>query len=322
MKMKALPTLLAFAVLSLPLTSNAEDAPAVEGVEKKIGVTVAIPPYHFIVKAVGGDLVDITTLVDAGQDPHSFNLTPNQTIKLAESDIFFTSGMPFEEQFIFEISAEAPDLKILFINEGLELLESACLHDHHAHEEEVEGEGAEGEEDGHDHHHDHHHDHGGSDPHTWTSPAYLGMQAITVYEALVEVAPEKEEQLKANLEKVLGKISEADKKIAANLKPHKGKAFYVFHPAFSYFAKQYGLTELAIEVEGKQPTPKQLLKIIEEAGASNAKAIFIEPQFDTSAAKQVAKEIGAEIKLVDPLQEDILTTLLEFSNGLAETLAE
>ena len=314
MKFSPLSPLFAAALFLLPCSTMAEDAPAEASADGKIKVTVAIPPYAYLVDAVGGDLVDITTLVDAGQDPHSFNLTPAQTIKLAGSDIFFNSGMPFEEQFIFEISAEAPELKILYINEGLELLEGACLHDHHAHEEEGEHEEEEG--------HEEHHGHTAPDPHTWTSPAYLGMQAITIYEALVDQAPEKEEQLKKNLSDILAKIAKVDAEIVATLKPHKGKSFYTFHPAWGYFAKQYGMTEQAIEVEGKQPTPKQLLKIIEEAGANNAKAIFIEPQFDTAAAKQVAKEINAEIKSVDPLKQDILGTLSGFSKDLAEALSK
>ena len=283
-----------------PTDSAAEAKPA------KIKVTVPIPPYAFLVKAIGGEHVDVMTLIDASQDPHSFNLTPKQTIEIGESDLFITSGMEFEEQFIYNIADELPDLKWADINKGLEMIESVCIH--HGDEEEE------------DEHHEH--EHALPDPHTWTSPSYLGMQAITVSEALTKLAPNQKDAFNANLVSVLEKIQQVERQVAATLKPHKGKDFYVFHPAFGYFSREYGLNEKAIEVGGKQPTARQLLEIIQEAGADKAKAIFIEPQFESTAAREVAKQIGAKIVMVDPLQEDILGTLTEFSKNLAEVLSD
>ena len=294
--------------------------------EDKLEVTVAILPHAFLVKSIGGDKVNINTLVGKGMDPHQFAITPAQTIALSGADVYFSSDMPFEDQFMDKITAGAKGLKIVKINRGITFLDGQCFHEDHDHGHEEEGEvvepavDPEAVEDEHDHDHEHH-DHG-IDPHTWTSPALLMIQADTIQKALAEAAPEHAKEFSDNLDTLFAEILEVDDEIAARLKPHKGKAFFVFHPAFGYFANQYGLVEWPIEVSGKKPTPKQLLTTIKEAGAAKAKTLFIEPQFDTSVTKEVARQIGSTVTMVDPLSEDLLNSLKEFAKDLEKSFAE
>lgn len=159
------------------------------------------------------------------------------------------------------------------------------------------------------------------DPHVWVSPAQVRVMARNIEEALAEIMPEERTVFEANLAAFEQEIDTLDTDIRTMLAPCKGKAFFVFHPAWGYFAEEYGLVQIAVEEEGKEPSAAAMAETIEAARAAGAKAVFVQPQFPTRSAQMVADEIGATVIQADPLAADWSSNLREVSRRLAEVLA-
>ncbi|MFH1830461.1 MAG: zinc ABC transporter substrate-binding protein [Pseudomonadota bacterium] len=155
---------------------------------------------------------------------------------------------------------------------------------------------------------------GHADPHIWLSPGLAEMQARMMADALCDIDKKRCSEYKNNLHSFLTDLAEVDNKIAKILAPFKGKSFYVFHPAFGYFADAYGLKQVAVEVEGKAPRAQKLANIIDDAGRDGTKVIFVEPQSSAKSARVIADAIGATLVQIDPLARDYLKNL--------ETIAE
>jgi zinc transport system substrate-binding protein len=164
-------------------------------------------------------------------------------------------------------------------------------------------------------------DHGcGKDPHIWLSPPLLKRQAVLIAEALAAAAPEHAEAFDQNLQGLLARLDTVDAEIRNRLAPHDGKAFFVFHPAWGYFADEYGLRQIAIEVEGKEPSDSELTEVQQRARESGAQVIFVQPQISSQSAEAVAKAIGGRVEELDPLAEDVAAGLLAAADAIAESL--
>lgn len=162
---------------------------------------------------------------------------------------------------------------------------------------------------------EHHH---GKDPHTWTSPDNVKIMAKNIYDALVEVDSINKDYYKTNYDKFIEEINQTDKKIKTILSDlPKDSKFMVFHPSWGYFAKEYGLVQLPIEVEGKEPKPKMLQKIIEEAKEQNVKAIFTQSEFSDKSAKTIANELKIKVIKETPLAKDWSENLIKMANAIA-----
>jgi len=252
-------------------------------------VTVSIPPQAWLVQQLAGNLADVNVMVPAGKDPHDYAPTPQQVIGLAQSRLYFTIMLPFENRLVGKVKGES-QCHFVSMVAGIKYRE-------------MKGEGEE-------HHHqvkaDHHH-HGkeGLDPHVWMSPVNLAIMAQNAYKALKVVLPNDKAQLDKNYKKLSGELTALNKSVTTMLKPFKGRTVFVYHPAFGYFTDLYGLEQEAIEVEGKNPTPKQLMALISEARKDNVKMIFVQPQFNTDSARTIAKAIGGHVMSVNVLEENI-----------------
>ena len=225
--------------------------PAVSLAAQKTQVFVTIVPQSFLAERIGGEAVEVHILADKGQDPHTFEPTTKQATALARAQLFFTMEMPFEKQLVAKALATNRNLKVVDSTTGIARL---AMTEHH---DDVHS----GED--HDAHHAAAHpgndsDLGHQDPHVWMAPANLMIMAQNMAAALVAAMPERQEFLRQNLKSLLNELSILDKRLATSLAPHRGKTFYVFHPAFGYFAQAYGLTQEAVETGGKSPSPKQL----------------------------------------------------------------
>lgn len=282
-----------FLALALPISAFA-----------KTKVAVSIVPHAGLVEAVGGEHVEVTILVDEGQDPHEFSPTPRRVTAISNADIWFTAGMPFEQLLAEKLADTADKLQFVDLTKGL-ALRGACEHDHHDHDH------------GHDHGHDH--AHGDFDPHTWLSPQLIEIQIRTIALELAAQDPENAETFEANAEAFTKKVIELDQQLLTDLEPHAGAKFYVFHSAFGYFADAYGLEEIAIEIGGREPTPKQLTKIIADAKKDGVKLIFVQPQFAQGGAERIADAIGAKLTTVDPLGRDVLATMRSLARAIQES---
>lgn len=265
-----------------------------------VEVFTGIPPVAYLVERIGGDRVHVDVLIQPGQDPHTFEPMPKQIQALARAKLFFKVGMPFENQLLEKILQAHPRLIVVDTAAGIEKRRLSPVHADDARLT-----------DGHPHD-----DSNGLDPHVWLSPPLVKKQAANIATALEKIDPENAAFFKANLAQLYGELDAEDAKIRLALKPYAGQSFYVFHPAFGYFADCYHLKEEAIEAGGKQPAPKQLRQLIQKAKAEGVRVIFIQPQFDLHSAQSVADAIGGRIAPINDMEKNILANLQDIAGKL------
>jgi zinc transport system substrate-binding protein len=312
------PAAAAFALALAALWNTACERAAAPKRDGKPVIFASIAPIGGLVSRIAGDRVIVEVLAGPEADPHGFSPTPKQLVSLGDASVFLTIGMPFESQLVGKLKSGTKGLRVVNLTEGVELLEhdGHHHHDHEGHEHENAKAGddaarAQDKEEDHDHDHDHDHAHDveESDTHVWLSPELLRKQAVVIEHVLTEIDPEGHDAFHANLEKLLADLDALDAELKAALAPLKGQSFYVFHGAFAYFARDYGLTQEAIETGGRSPEPKRLFGLIEKAKAEGVKLIIVQPQFDTKSAEAIAEGIGGAVVPVNPMGADVFETL-------------
>jgi len=298
------------AIIGVPATRSqlaAEspvESPVESGVEP-LETFAAIPPVAYLVQRIGGPYIHVEVLVQAGQDPHIFEPTPRQVIHLSQARLFFRVGMPFEDRLIEHIAGESAHFAIVNTVAGIALRVSSCTcEDTHC---------------GHDHEDE---DESPADPHVWLSPPLLKTMAAHVAAALRHADPRHEQVYQANLKTLLTELDALDHRIAQSLAPYRGEAFYVFHPAFGYFANTYGLRQESVEVEGKPPTPRQIFDLINKARDDHVKIIFLQPQFNQQIAASIAQAIGGTVIRMDSMAYDVLANLDDVAKKIAASNRE
>jgi len=269
----------------------------------------SIPPAAYLVERIGGPHVQVGVLVGPGQSPHTFEPTPRQVAALCEAQAFFTIGLPFERLIVAKLAATRPELRVVDLRDGIELL-PAVEHVHEA----VAAQSEPGASGGHAHGED------AYDPHFWLDPQRARIAASTIAIALQQLDPSHGEEYAQRLAGVQVELAELDARIAARLAPFHGREFFVFHPAYGYFADRYGLKQVAIETAGKEPGARRLTHLIERARAARARVIFYEPQFSAAAAQAVARELGARVIPLDPQARDYLRNLDDIAAKTEEAL--
>jgi zinc transport system substrate-binding protein len=264
-----------------------ENNNTVSNPEKPVLSTTVIPVAAFV-EAIAGDDFIVNTMVPEGMPPVAYEPTSQQLKALERSVLYFSlEALGFEMTTLYGLKKSNPDLEIIDISKGITPIV-----------------------DGHDHGHDH-----GIDPHMWMSPIQSKYIAKNIYEALAEEYPEKVETLKANYNLLIKKFEDAEAFILSKL-GDKEISFLIYHPALSYFARDYGLEQIPVEIHGKEPTPDYLHKVIRVANEKNIKVIFIQKQFDSNFAKIIAKETNAKVIVFDPLAKNWEKTLYTVVNSL------
>lgn len=252
-------------------------------------IFTSIQPQAGLLKRIVGDSVAVHTLVGEGQSPHSYEPSAKQLAALGEAEMLFTIGMPFEEALLKKIKPLYPDLVIVETDSSIE--KRSISHSH-------ECENCT-------------HDHGAPDPHVWLSVRNAG-----------KIAGRMSETLKDDLISGTGfgnlvyDLRELDKELTEMMAPYKGCRFYVFHPSFGYFAEAYGLEQVPIELDGKSPSPRQLVALIEQAKADGVKVIFVQKQFPADSANAMAEAIDGRVVQLDPLAEDVVANLRLIANAI------
>ena len=271
-------------------------------------VFVSILPQKYFVEKIAGNTVKVEVLVSPGKNPHTYEPTPQQVMSLGNAKALFTIGVAFENTFLPKIQNTLTSLRIVDTSIGItkRTLES---HDHH--EDEVEGEHHED-----DHHEDEkedeHHEDGVSDPHIWLSPSLVKIQARTIYNALIEINPAKTSLYTTGYESLINELDALIADLKKTLAPFEGSLLFVFHPSFGYFADEFGLKQVAIETGGKETTPAQLIRIIEEAHKEKVK-IIAQPEFSRESAKKIGQAVNGTVVIVNPLHEDYSNNLQSIS---------
>lgn len=287
-----------------------QETPSAQGEsDGRLLVYVSIPPQKYFVERVGGRNVRVGVLLRPGQSMHTYEPAPKQMVELSAAKVYFRIGAPFEEQVADKIGQALKGLYLVDTNKGLALHTSTepCEQEKPAEPGEAKG---------------HAHERGELDLHTWMSPRLVKTQAANICRALVHVDPLHQSDYEANLATFVTDLDKLDEEITAALKPLKGREFFVFHPAFGYFAEAYGLKQVAIETGGKQPSSKQLQRLIDKAKASGTKLIFVQPQFSRRGAEAIAQVIGGAVVPLDDLAEDYINNLRHMTDAIKAALGQ
>lgn len=269
-----------------------------EGISPNIRVVVTVLPQTEFVESVGGERVHITVMVPPGANLHAYEPTPSQMTRLTKAEMYVKvgSGVEFELTWMDKLANLNKDMLIVDSSRGVQPPETAV--------------GQEGEESG----------HSAMDPHIWMSPLNVKIMVQNIYEGLVQVDPENKAYYEQNRDAYIKKLTELDRDIRNSLAGITNRTFMVYHPAFGYFAREYNLTMLPIEVEGKEPTAAGLIHLIEQAREHKIKVIFTSPQFNPESAEVIADALDGRIVFIDPLARDYTANMRNLLSELVETM--
>lgn len=290
---------------------------------------VSILPLKSIIGGIVGDDFDVRVLVPAGASPETFEPTPRQFVDLNRARLIFNVGLiDFETTLLGKI--EARD-KVVDLSRGIDLIAGSCSHAHNkvarAHElhaaatpEEQQTAGSHaaatpGERQLAGSHaatpapqaHGHCHAHG-IDPHIWTSPRALQRMAANAYEAIHALWPDSVKYTE-NHARLQEQLAALDARTAGKIAASGVRYFIIYHPALTYYARDYGLQQVAIEDDGKEPSARALARLIEQARRDSVRTIFYQSQFPASAVEVIARDIEAQSVAIDPLKEDVIANI-------------
>lgn len=260
-------------------------------------ITVSIAPYKYFVEEIAGNDYKVNVMVPAGANPHIYEPFPEQIDKLRKSVAYISNGyLGFEMTWLDRFYEINRSMKKLSLGDKIEPLISG----HHNEGDHVEG----------------------ADPHYWVSPKCAMIMASSVMEFLCVLNPSKKQKYETNYQTLLSKIQEADKKARELFSGLQNRSFMIFHPNLGYLARDYGLEEISVEYEGKEPPPSRMKDLIDRARKDRLKTIFVQREYDTKNAKAIAREIGGEIKIIDPLSEDWYKATMDIIDALHNSLIE
>ncbi len=255
--------------------------------ETKPKVLVTVPPYHYLVEKIAGPTVEIQLVIPPGVNAHLYEPVPKDLEKMAQASLWFKLGDPVENKLLLTLKEKNPSLVTVELCHGIALL-------------------------GHDHCCDE-----GKDFHFWLSPKLAEQQAKKIADHLTKLYPEHEKLYRENLHLLLAELAALDQKIAHLLAPLKGKALLVSHPAFGYFCQDYGLVQISIEFEGKEPRPKQIAQILKQIETVSVKAVLTQAQYSNKGAEMIAEKLQMPVFLVDPYSMDYSKNLLYIAELIA-----
>ena len=266
-------------------------------VKDKLQITVSIAPQAWLVKALTGELAVVQSMVNVGDDPHTYEPKPSQMKTLAQTDIYFTIGVEYERAWMPRLSNSNSMMRVVDTTLGVDLLTSGIG---------LNGSNAQA---------------GESDPHIWFSPQRMKVVAKNMAEALVSYNPVNKSTYDKNLAILLEKIDAVDAGVKEALKNVKHKEFLIMHPMLAYFAMDYGLVQLPVEIGGQEPTPGELAQLLELAHKYQIKTLYVQRNTSVKMAETVTKALGiSQIFEVEPLVEDWPANMLKIASLLAEGL--
>jgi zinc transport system substrate-binding protein len=245
-------------------------------------VVVSVLPQKYFVERIAGDAVRVAVMIPPGASPATWEPGLDDLRELASAALYVKVGhpaFPFERTWLDRLLSERADLPVVDSSAGTSP---------------------------------------GEDPHVWVSPSQALRMAQRIHEALVKLLPERRAELDAGLAALRADIERVDAEIRRTLADRRGAAFVVYHPAWGAFAREYGLEQVAIESQGKEPDPRELARVIARARALGTPVVFAQAQFDRRAAELVAGEIGARVETIDPLAYDWPQNLLHVAARVAE----
>ena len=248
----------------------------------KIGVVVSIGPEMEWANAVGGDKVDVTLMVPANADPHTYEPLPNQLTQVSNAKIYVEIGSPleFETNYMDKIRATNPNMLIVNASQGIQLIPNS----------------AENETDT-------------MDPHDWVDPKNAKIMVNNIYNGLVQVDPTDKDYFQKNRDQYLHQLDELDKNTTELLKGKQGTDILVYHPAFGYYAKDYNLNQVGAMINDEEPSPQRIAMMVNVAKQNNITVVYSEPQYDPKFMQSIASQVGAQVLTVNDLDEHYLQNM-------------
>ena len=261
-------------------------------------ITVSILPQRYLLQKISGGSYDINVMIPPGASPATYDPSPGQMQQLSKSEAYFMTGhLVFENVWIKKIASVNKSMPVFDLSSGIELIQG-----------------------------EHHHNNKVSkrintDPHIWLSPKAAKIMCHNIYIALKEINPADSLVYKQNYYNILVELDSTDREIKKLLSALDNRKFFIYHPALTYFARDYELHQIPVEQEGKPPSPFHLKQLINLAEKENIRTIFIQEQFDVENAEVLAKEIDGKIIKINPLDEDLLNQMKYIASQLQINLA-
>jgi len=283
-----------------------------ESAEGKVAVFVSIMPQKYFVQQIGKNLVNIQVMVKPGASPSTYEPKPRQMAAIAKTHIYFSIGVPFENAWLNKIASSNPNMVVVKTDHGIPKI---AMDDYHDHMEDADQHPK--NEHGQD---ENRKDLGILDPHIWLSPPSVMIQARRILAALQEADPVHRSDYEANFKAFISEISELDAELRNIFSAKHGLQFMVFHPAWGYFADTYGLKQIPVEIEGKNPKPAQLKELIKYANHNDINVIFVQPQFSAKSAEVIARGINGQVIFADPLAEEWAVNLHKVARDIKAAL--
>jgi zinc transport system substrate-binding protein len=268
--MRKITILLTIALLAVACASKTEST------QKTIFVTIT--PMQAIVEEITMGDFNVEVIVPKGASPETFEPTLRQVAAISDAEFIFSSGLiNFEQNLINSINGDG---EVVNLSKGVELIAGSCSHGNHEHKH-------------------------GVDPHIWTSPRTLRTMVLNAHDAIIAHYPDSTKYTAAT-ERLLARLDELDNYCASRIANSGVDAIMIYHPAYTYYARDYGIQQIAIEHDGKEPSLRQTTELINRAHQYNIRYILRQPQYSEDKVRAIAKDAGAEIIVTDPLAEDIM----------------
>jgi len=254
----------------------------------KLLVAVSVIPQAEFTEKVGGDKVIAISMIPAGAG-HHYDPSPRQLEDLSQADLYFQLGSsePFETAHMGTFIQLNPNMTVINSSEGIALI--------------LNGQS--------------------TDPHIWTSPKCAMIMVENIYEGLTAADPSNASYYRKNADAYLAELKELDAELTASLSGLRSTDFMVYHPAWGYFARDYGLEQIAVESDGKEPSPQTIVKYIELAKANNVSVIFVQEQISVSGATAIAEGFGGKVYVIDPLAKNYVQNTRAVGKALAAEMS-
>lgn len=269
--------------------------------DENLNITVSILPEKYFVERIGGEKVTVNVMVGPGDSPHTYEPKPEQMAALSRSALYFAIGVEFEGAWLDKFTSANPQMLVVDVSENVEKI---LMEDNHDEDESEEDEHSSEE----------------LDPHIWTSPEIAKSIARRIADELSEVDAQNAQFYQSNLEELLREIEQLQSDIQEDLREIENRKFLVFHPAWGYFAREFNLEEISIEVVGTEPSASELATVIGTALKENIRVVFAQPEFSTQIADYIASEINGKVVLISPLAENWLENMRTVSQTLKKNL--
>ena len=270
-------------------------------------VYVGLPPQRWLVQQLASNRVQVGLLLAPGQNPHTFEPTSRQVKQFASANCYLLMGLPFEKALVKKVQAINPGLRVIDVTAGIpRRIQVAHAHAHpHGSDEDHDEDGCSE----------------GADPHVWLTPGAMTTLASNTVAALVALDPDGRSGYEARLAHVRERLARLDSELRMLLAPVRGGVLLTYHASWGYFTDAYGLRQVAIEAEGRAPAARQLAELIDLAEKERVRKVFTEPPYDPRPSQTLARQIGAEVEMVDPLAEEWDTNLRAIAEKIKSALA-